>query len=480
MSEKKSVVKNYIYNVIYSLLSVVMPLITIPYASRVLQPEGIGQVSYAQNIASYFVLFASLGIPNYGIREIAKAGIDMEDRSKTFREIFRINAIATSISTIAYILCIILIPFFYERKELLLICGISLVLNFFNIDWFYRGIEQFGYITIRSYCIKIISVIAIFVFVNQKEDVYIYALILTLSTTLNFVLNAFQLRNYLQWNRRTKIEMKKHIRPIFFLFASAIAIELYAQLDTTMVGAICGDKFVGYYTNPRRIVLVITTIINSLGVVLLPKLSVYYVKNNYDSLNQVITKCVDYIITLSIPSFLGVFFTANDIVHIMFGSSFQPSVLTLKLLSILIPILAIGNIFGTQLLIAFNLESRLTLSVFAGALINLILNAVLILNFKQNGAALASVIAEFTVMCLQVFFCRKQLHLKFNYRDSIKVGIQSLGMIVTLVFVRSLIDFVVIRLIVEILMAVFVYLILGIVIKNETIILSLKRISRDK
>ena len=142
MSEKKSVVKNYIYNVIYSLLSVVMPLITIPYASRVLQPEGIGQVSYAQNIASYFVLFASLGIPNYGIREIAKAGIDMEDRSKTFREIFRINAIATSISTIAYILCIILIPFFYERKELLLICGISLVLNFFNIDWFYRGIER--------------------------------------------------------------------------------------------------------------------------------------------------------------------------------------------------------------------------------------------------------------------------------------------------------------------------------------------------
>ena len=185
---EKSIFKNYIFNAAYTILNMLASIITIPHVSRVLMPEGVGQVAYAQNIVSYFTLIASLGIPNYGIREIAKNNKTIESRSKVFFEIFIINSISTIFALVCYYLCIIKNEYFVDKK-MYAIAGVALFLNFINIDWLYRGIEEFQYITVRNGIIKILSMVCIWMFVNSQQDIYLYAWIVAITNGANYIFN---------------------------------------------------------------------------------------------------------------------------------------------------------------------------------------------------------------------------------------------------------------------------------------------------
>ena len=371
-------------------MKIFFPLIIMPYVSRILLPDGLGRVSYAQNIASYFILIASLGIPNYGIREIAKNGENIQDRSRSFFEIFYINLASTLFVTLIYYFLVFHTEYFAEKRLIYCIVGIALIFNAFNIDWFYKGLEEFRYITIRSYIVKFISLIAIFLFIRSNGDVNKYALILTLATSANYVFNIIHVRKYLIYPKGA-LDYRKHIKPIFFLFA-AVLVELYAQLDITMLGTICGETYVGYYTNVIKIIQIITIVITSIGSVLLPRFSVFYYEKQTEELKKTVKKTVQYILFISIPCAVGVIFESESVVRIMFGEAFLPAVATMRILSPLIPIFAVGNIFGTQLLMALNQEKKLMMTVLIGAIVNVILNFLLIGRFQQNGAAAASVI----------------------------------------------------------------------------------------
>lgn len=463
----ESILKNYLLNATYSLLNIIIPIITIPYVSRILLADGVGKVSFAQNIVSYFVLIASLGIPNYGIREVAKSANDILQRSKVFWEIFLINCISTTIAVIAYYTTILTVGYFGDKRILLIVVGLSLVLNICNIDWFYKGIEDFKYITIRSYIIKILSLIAILIFVRSPNDIVIYAFIVTATTSTNYILNIIHVRKFINPYPIRKLELKSHLKPIFFMFATALAVELYAQLDTTMVGVLCGDTYVGYYSNSMKLIKILVVVITAIGTVLLPRISQYIQTGRKEDVSNLLKKAVEYILFISLPATLGLFMVSNDIVKLFFGSDFLPAITTMKILVFLVPIISVGNIFGSQLLIALNQEKLLTLTVFLGAIVNLLLNSFLIIGCKQNGAAVASVIAELCVMCSQIILSRRFIKIDIDKTNIVKTIVQCIVMIGSVCMVRVLFGAGIVRLIAEMIVGGLCFIITGLIIKNR-------------
>lgn len=467
MEKKNNIFINYLYNASYSLLNVIIPIITIPYVSRVLLATGVGSVSYAQNIVTYFVLVASLGIPNYGIREIAAGGNDLEKRSKIFFEILFINIVSTLFSFVLYLLFICLYGAELENILLYYIFGITILLNAFNIDWFYRGIEEFKYITMRSCFVKLCSLAAIFCFVHKQEDIYVYALILSLSTSVNYIFNILHVNKYVRFTQISLRQCLKRIKSISLMFATAVAVEIYAQVDTTMIGIISGTVYVGYYANVIKLTRIVATIIAAIGAVILPRLTSYYVNKDYHGMSELVKKIVEYILYISIPAMAGLITLSKYIVLVLFGNDFIPSVLTLRILAVLIPILCVGNIFGTQLLTVLHKEKDLSISVFAGAFVNVLLNSFLIPQYQQNGAAAASVMTELTVLIVQILVTRSLVKVKINFFTIIKTVMQTISMVIVLLIIQTFNVSNLVCLSVSVCVGPIIYFIAGIVLKNE-------------
>lgn len=474
---KRSIFRNYIFDMIYSMSNLLIPLITAPYVSRILEAEGVGKVSYAQNIVTYFIVFAALGIPNYGVREIARNKGNRSKESKTFFEILTINLISTCVVSILYYLCILNLEYFAQNRLLYCTLGITLLLNAFNIDWFYRGIEEFKYITIRGCIIKIFSVVFIFIFVNDKADLYIYALITTLATSINYIINVIHVRKCIL-KTKEKLQLIRHLKMVVVLFATVMAVELYTLLDTTMVGYICGEKYVGYYSNAMKLSKIMAVTISSLGTVLLPRLSVYHSENKIDDISKLASKAVEYILFISIPCAVGMTLVSEDFVFVMFGETFEPAGLTMKILAWLVPVLSIGNIYGTQLLMAIGQERKLMYTVFLGAAINIAMNAFLIPNYQQNGASIASVVAELVVMSAQISIAKNYVHIVFSKKNCINLFSQTLFMAVVVCFAVTMQINSFIRLIFAISIGVASYFGLGFILKNELEFEVIKRIMR--
>ena len=236
MSKQSGLFQNSVYNVIYKLLDALFPLVSAAYLGRVLLSDGVGKVAYAQNIAQYFVLAASLGIPNYGIREIARRRKNEERTTELFSSLFFINLISTLICTVLYYALVLNLPYFSSRKGISLVAGLLIIFNAFNVDWFYQGQEAFKYIAIRSFVVKVISLVAIFAFIRDSEDYVRYMLVIVLTTGTNYMINMLRLKQFgirLTWH---DIKILPHMKPIFIMLGTTVAIELYTMLDTTMLG----------------------------------------------------------------------------------------------------------------------------------------------------------------------------------------------------------------------------------------------------
>ena len=413
--KQKSMASNFVFNLLYNAMNLLFPLITIPYVSRILLAEGNGRVSYAQNIVTYFLIFAQLGIPKYGIREIAKARDQKEELSKLFYEILTINAVSTTIALIAYYGMIVGFRLFPERTELFAVAGMTIAFNYVNCDWLYVGLEEYRYVTLRSFVVKFVSLILILLFVRNEGDTIQYALIYCVGVGGNNLFNVIHARKYVQ-KPRVRLQLKKHLSPIFILLSTNIAVELYTQLDTTMTGAICGETYVGYYTNTVKLTRLVVTMITTVGAILLPRLSYYYKNGEQEVFQQYISKALKIILFFSVPAMIGIFAFSDPVVLIVLGQDFAPSSMTLRILSLLIPILAVGNLFGSQILMITGQEGQLMRSVMIGAIVNIIMNSMLIPVFQQNGAAMGSVIAEFTVMIVQIAFAKRYVNCTIEKR----------------------------------------------------------------
>lgn len=463
----QSIVKNSAFNVAYKLLNVLFPLVTTTYVARVLLAGGVGKVAYAQNIVTYFVVLAALGIPNYGIREIAKVRDSLEQTNKVFSELMTINFVSTSFFLIAYVGMILSFPFFHDDNIYLhLAVGGALVFKFIDIDWFYQGKEEFAFITIRSFFVKILCLIWIFLFVKSVNDVVMFALASVLGVGANNVFNVLHLRKTGVKFSLRDLNLKKHLKPIFVLFASVIAIELYTMVDTTMIGFICGDSAVGLYANAIKIVRILIGVVSGVSGVLLPRLSYHYARNELDKCSQLVSKALMVMIFLYIPCQIGLLMDGDVVMPFLFGESFVDGGKTLQIASLLICTLGFSNLFGTQVLLTFGQEKKLFLCTIVAAVINLSLNFALIPRFEQNGAAAASVFAELIVTIMTCVFCKKYIAVSVGKRFVIASIMSVLFLVGTLFSVKYFVSGYFVILLCSALLGGTIYILCNIFLKN--------------
>lgn len=431
--------KNSTYNVIYKGFNALFPLIISAYISRILLAEGVGKVTYANTIATYFSTLAALGLPSYGIKVIAQTRDDKKNRTIKFEELFCINFISTLLFSIAYYFVINSFDYFIGRRLLFNTMGLLVVLNFFNIDWFYQGIEEYKFIATRSIIMKIFSLILLLVLVNDQDDYILYALILCIGTAGNYVLNMLSLKKYIGHLYFHNLKIKKHIRPILLLLVSTIATEIYTMLDTVMIEYFFNETFVAYYTYSVKIVRMVYTVTIALVATFYPQISYFYMKKDTKSVNNLLSEGLKIILILSVACSVGLFLTAENIIPFLFGVSFVPAIESLKILSPLVVVFSLAYFLGHIVLMATGNERIIVYSTIVGAIVNFCLNIILIPMYQHCGASLASLVAEIIVTLINVVYAKRYFKVDINKNFIISIILANIMMILTVEICKKLI-----------------------------------------
>lgn len=465
----KSLGKNALFNVIYKCFNILFPLLTTAYVSRILLPIGIGKVAAAQNIVSYFVIIAALGLPVYGVKKISECSDNRLLCSKTFFELFSINAISTCICSLVYIITVLLLGYFENKYLLSFIVGIQLFANIFNIDWFYQGIEEYKYIMYRSLFVKCIALLSVFAFVHNEGDFIIYALISTLSLVVNYLFNIYHLKKYISISIN-KIDLKSHIKPVIILLATSLAIEVYTLADTTMLNILKNDTSVGYYTNSTKVISLIRMLITAICAVYLPRLNYFYSQGSMSKFTQLAKEGLYTLVTIALPAAIGFFLLSDVCVLLVFGLNFEPSIITMRILSISIFTVAISNFIGYQVLITLGKERVVLFSTIFGAILNVLLNLILINRFAQNGAAIASVITEFFIAVYQYFVVIKYVQIKTSCRHLVTFLIPLIALTFIILLVKQFIDIFFLQIILSGILGLIVYVFLSYKLENAIVV----------
>ena len=405
----KSVKFNFIMNFILTSSSFIFPLITVPYISRVLLVEGNGKVALAASILTYFAMFASLGIPTYGIRACAKVRDNKKELSKTVQEILIINTVTTALTFIAFLLSLFLIPSFAGQKEILLVNSTALILNLMGVTWLYSALEQYAYITIRTLAFKIISIVLMFLLVKNVDHYVTYAAISVFAGAGSNVLNFINLRKLISFKKTGKYEFKRHLKPIIVFFAMSAAISVYTNLDIVMLGFMRGAVDVGYYNAAIKVKTLLVALITSLGAVLLPRLSYFFEQKNTEEFERIIVKAFNFVLVLGVG--VTVYFTvfAGETILLLNGKEFEGAVIPMMWLMPTVLFIGLSNVTGIQVLTPTGNERKVLYSIIIGAITDFLLNLALIPNYGASGAAFATMVAELVVLGIQVVYLRSML-----------------------------------------------------------------------
>lgn len=417
----QSVKINAILNIIYTLSNIIFPLMTFPYASRVLLVDNIGKVSFFTAVSNYAIMIASLGITTYGIRATAKVRDNKKELSKTVEELFLINFCTTAFVIVSLVLATPLISKFSENIALLTVNIVLILSTPFGLNWLFSGLEQYTYITVRAIIVKSISLVAIFVLVKDAEDYVIYAAIVALSSILSYVLNFWYAKKFVTFVPLKMLRFMPHLKPMFMLFASILAINVYTNLDTAMLGFISGDAQVGLYTVAVYVKTALLTMVNAISHVLLPRLSYYYSGHNQKALNELLKKSIIIIFSISLPLTVFFVFTAQECVQILGGDGYEGAVPCMQIIMPILLISGFSNIVGNQILIPQGKDSCFLKAVAIGAIIDLIFNSLLMPRYGCIGAAIATLIAESVQMLIQFYFAREEVLKNITPKSTLKI-----------------------------------------------------------
>lgn len=429
--KRKSVKKNYIYNMLYQLVLIVTPIITTPYIARKLGSTGNGIYGFTVSIVTYFILFGSLGTALYGQREIAYNQNDKQKRSNVFWEILTLRIITMSISTVAFYIIFCTSGQYSIYYKILLL---EILANMLDISWFYQGMEDFKKTVIRNFIVKIISIVFIFIFIKSPDDLNKYLFIYTLSTLFGSLTLWIGIWKYVF--KPKKLNIKTHLPLIISLFIPQVAIQIYTVLDKTMIGAITNNmNEVGYYDQAQKVVKLLLTIVTAIGTVMLPRISACYAEGDKKAINVYMKKTFSFTFMIAIPLMFGIIAVSSNFCPLFFGPGYDKVPTIMNMLSIIIIIISLASITGTQYLLPLNRQKEYTISVIIGAITNVILNFILINYCKSYGAAIATVVAEFTVTAVQCYFVRKDFDLKEIFKSSINYIISSIIMMMVCIFI---------------------------------------------
>lgn len=430
--KKKSIGINAFMNIINTILKMLFPLVTFPYVSRILGVDNIGKVNYANSIVSYFVLIAGLGIASYAIREGAKIRNDKIEFSNFASEIFSINLISTIVAYVLLLICICLIPELRNYWRLLLLYSSQIIFITLGIDWINSAFEEFSYITLRSCLFQVISLILIFSLIKSSRDYYIYAGILVFSSVGANILNFFHVRKFCKIKIIFNKSIFVHLRSVMYIFFACIASAVYTSLDMTMLGSLKGEYDVGIYSAAIKVYNVLKQVLFAVIVVFEPRLSFYAKSRMKDDIYRIwMKKLANLLIILVIPMTIGIMCISDKIIIVLAGTEYIEAVNILN-------VLALSVIFSTfsyfaihAILLPLGYEKYIGKATLAGAIINFILNLILIRSLSGIGAAIATLCAEIAVMIVALYSVRKEEKLRFNIKSLISACFGGIGIVVT-------------------------------------------------
>lgn len=465
---RKSIKKNFIYNLIYQVFVMAAPLVTTPYISRCLGAERIGEYSYAYSLVSYFMIAAILGTATYAEREIARYQDDKEKRSYRFWDLFTLRIITSFICLVFYF---VFISITNNDYLLSLIVSLNILSVALDTVWVFQGMEEFGKISLRNMFVKIVVIASIFVFVKSPDDIYIYTLIMSLSPVLSALTLLPFISKYISKPNFKKIKPFKDFKNILRLFVPTVAISVYTVLDVTMIGLFTTTRVEnGYYEQTTKLSKTALTIITTLSTVMMPRISYYFAKDEKDKIKEYMLKSYRFALFLGFPICFGLIGISSNLVPWFYGSGYDKVATLLNLSSFLVIAIGLSNITGVQYLVPTMQQDKLTISVIIGAVINFICNLVLIPIWYSSGAMLASVIAEFSVTVVQFRYVRKQLNLKKIIAYVPKYLISSLLMLALLIIEDQYLTSSVISTLIMIVSGTFLYFI-GLLVMREKLLL---------
>ena len=439
MRKQSSLKINVALNIIKTLMGVLFPLITFSYVSRVLGPEGTGKVSYSISIISYFSIIAGLGIGTYGMREASKIRNNEFELNKFCREIFFINIISTCV---AYGLLAVVLIFFkslIEYRALLFICSSTIFFTTIGMEWLYSAMEDYLYITIRSIAFQIFGIVLLFLMVRDSQDYLQYAFLSVITSVGSNFLNFIHSKKYINLLRKTPLEIKKHLKPIFILFGTVVAVSLYTVLDTTMIGYFCGDGEVGIYNAATKSTRIVIMVIAATGTVLAPRLS-NYVENDKENYKTLLVKSFNVYVGFAVPCAVGLYFLARPITLLLCGIKYEASISVMKMLAPIVLFVPLGAFFSDQIFTPMRKDKFSLIPVLITAVCNIILNLILIPKYGALGAAFASVIAEIIVVIIKLILSSGLVKISLLFSNFYQYVIASMMMFLGLFGLSFVLD----------------------------------------
>ncbi len=479
---EKSLKKNTVFNSIKTLSSIIFPLITFPYISRVLLPENVGKINFGLSIVSYFTLIATLGITTYAIRECSAVRDDKEKLSNTASQIFSINIVTTIMSYLALAGALA----FYEKLEnyrlLIAVQSLTIMATTLGADWLNSAMEDFKFITIRTISFQVISLVLMFIFVHNPEDYMKYAVISLVSSAGANLVNYWYRRRYCDvhmiWDVRHEIQWKRHIMPIMYLFVMLLAQNIYTNVDTTMLGLMIGDKEVGIYSTANKAASVIFQVIISIAWVVMPRMSALFSEREYPQINELLRKVFGIYMLVGVPCLVGVYMLSKDIVSIVAGSEYMDSALILQILMVGFVFNLFGASFWGNIILLPSKREKIYMKICCvTAILNVISNYTFIPIFGPPSAAVTTGFCNFIMFI--AFLITKDRNIKLmNVKNLVWTPVIGCILVVGVCIVVSGVCYLWLRVVLSVTCSVTVYFIVQLIGKNELLVDVLHKVSQ--
>lgn len=422
MGKQKSIKLNYLMNCILTASSMIFPLISYPYVSRVLQPEGMGKVAFANSVVAYFAMAAMMGIPTYGIRACARVRDDKRKLSEAVWELLTLNFFMTLIVYGVFAVCLVAIPRFSQDKALLAVMSAGILFQMLGAEWLFKALEEYSYITVRSLIFKALAVALMFLLIREENDYVVYGALTMFAGVGSNICNAFRIRRLMEplskitarkraggfWTF-AKNACAKHRKPVAVFFAMTAATTIYTNLDVAMLGFMSGDAEAGYYSAAVKIKGVLVSFVTALGSVLLPRMSYYVEQNKKREFRSMIKKAFVFVAVVSVPLCVFFIFFAKTSILILSGEAYLPAVPSMQIIMPTLILIGFSNLCGIQILVPLGMEKQVLYSELAGAVADVCINLWLIPSMGAAGAAVGTLAAEAAVLLYQVVVLIRQI-----------------------------------------------------------------------
>ena len=455
------VIKNFLYNAGYQLLVLIVPFVTAPYISRVLHAGGVGINAYTNSIVQYFVLLAGLGIETYGNREIAYVREDPQKLSRVFWEIQIVKIMMTVVSLIIFFL---FVRVYDKYVYFLAIQAVNIVGVAFDISWAYMGLEDFKRTAVKNTVVRLLSVVLIFTLVRNIHDVGLYILIVAGSNLAGNLTLWPHMRNVLRPVRLRGLRPLRHVMPTISLFIPTIAIQIYVQLNKTMLGVMIGATYSGYYYNSDQVIKMVLSVATALGTVMLPHVAAEFAKGNQKKINELLYKSFDAMSLLCTAMFFGVAAVSLRLGPWFYGKGFQPVGPAMVIESVVLLVIGWSNVIGTQFLVPTNRVRPYTMSIIAGSLFNICANFFLIKAWGLNGAMVSTVLSEIVVTSYQLWSIRHIVQFRAMFKNVWKYFLAGIGMFIPVFYLNYTLTPGIVHFALEIMLGVVLYIILVILL----------------